>query len=133
MPKQFLSPPTLPPTKGWSQAVVAPAGRTVYVSGQISLNEKGELVGKGDMAAQAEQTFKNVAAALAVAGASFKDVVKLTVYVVDLKPEYVAAVREVRSRYLNMDQPPASTMVGISALAVPDWMIEVEAVATLSE
>jgi enamine deaminase RidA (YjgF/YER057c/UK114 family) len=129
MPSQFMSPPTLPPTNGFSQVAVASGNRTIYVSGQISVNEKGEVIGKGDMKAQAEQTFKNVAAALAAAGASFKDVVKMSVFVVGLKAEHVPAIREVRSRYVNMEQAPASTMVGVAALVSPDWLIEIEAIA----
>ncbi len=132
MPTQFISPPTLPPTNGWSQVVVAEAGKTIYLSGQVSVNEKGEVVGKGDMKAQAEQVFANLKAGLAAAGATFNDVVKMNLYVVGLQPEHVPAIREVRTKYVNMQKPPASTLVGISALVVPDWLIEVEVVAVLA-
>ncbi len=128
---QHLNPASMPPSKGWTQVVTATAGKTIYLSGQISLNGRGELVGKGDMKSQAEQTFANVKAGLAAAGADFKDVVKLTVYVVGLNAEQLPVIREVRSRYVHPEKPPASTMVGVAALASPDWLIEVEAIAVV--
>ncbi|MFM8273351.1 MAG: RidA family protein [Gemmata sp.] len=131
MQKQFYSPPTLNPTNGFSHAVAVTGGRTVYVSGQVSVNEKAEVVGKGDLRAQTERTFENLKAALAAAGATFKDVVKVTYFVVGLKPEHVAHVREVRRKYLDPDGPPASTLVGVEALVVPDWLIEIEAIAVV--
>lgn len=132
MSKQFLSPPTLNPTNGFSHVVVAPAGKTIYVSGQVSVNEKAEVVGKGDLRAQTEHTFENLKKALAAAGATFADVVKITYFVVDLKPESVVHVREVRKKYLSADGPPASTLVGVAALVVPDWLIEIEVVAVVA-
>ncbi len=133
MQTQFLNPPTLCPTFGWTHVVTATGGKTVYVSGQVSVNERGEVVGKGDLRAQAVQTFENLKLALAAVGASFRDVVKTNLYVVGLKPEHVPILREVRSRYINPEQPPASTLVGVSALVGADWLIEVEAVAVLPE
>ena len=133
MQTQFLNPPALCPTFGWTHVVTATGGKTVYVSGQVAVDERGEVVGKGDLRAQAEQTFENLKHALAAAGATFRDVVKTNLYVVGLKPEHVPVLREVRSRYVNAEQPPASTLVGVSALVGPDWLIEVEAVAVLPE
>lgn len=133
MPKQFINPPALNPTSGFTHVVTATGGKTVYVSGQVSVNEKGEVVGKGDFRAQVERTFENLKAALAAAGATFADVVKVTYFVVGLKPEYVPVVREVRGRYLDPDHPPASTLVGVAALVVPDWLIEIELVATVAD
>lgn len=131
MTKQFLNPPALNPANGFSHVVVAPAGNTVYVSGQVSVNEKAEVVGKGDMRAQVEHVFENLKAALGAAGATFDDVVKVTYYVVGLKPEHVPLIREVRAKYLNQKTPPASTLVGVAALVVPDWLVEIEVVAVL--
>jgi enamine deaminase RidA (YjgF/YER057c/UK114 family) len=133
MQTQFLNPPTLCPTFGWTHVVTATGGKTVYVSGQVSVNERGEVVGKGDLRAQVVQTFENLKHALAAVGATFRDVVKTNLYVVGLKPEQVPILREVRSRYLNAEQPPASTLVGVSALVGADWLIEIEAVAVLPE
>ncbi len=131
MPKQFINPPALNPTNGFTHVVTAPAGKTVYVSGQVSVNEKAEVVGKGDFRAQVERTFENLGVTLAAAGATFRDVVKVTYFVVGLKPEHVAQVREVRRKYLDADHPPASTLVGVEALVVPDWLIEIELVAVV--
>ena len=84
-----------------------------------------------DLRAQTERTFENIKIALAAAGATFRDVVKTNLYVVGLKPQDVPVIREVRSRYLAADQPPASTLVGVSALVGADWLIEIEVVAVV--
>src|SRR5215207_6050575 len=129
--KQFFNPPALNPTNGFTHVVTATGGKTIYVSGQVSVNEKAEVVGKGDFRAQVERTFENLKVALAAAGATFADVVKVTYFVVDLKPEVVTHVREVRKKYLDAKNPPASTLVGVAALVVPDWLIEIEVVAVV--
>jgi enamine deaminase RidA (YjgF/YER057c/UK114 family) len=131
MQTRFINPPALCPTFGWTHVVTATEGTTVYISGQVSVNERGELVGKNDLRAQTEQTFANLEHALAAAGATFADVVKTNLYVVGLKPEHVPIIREVRSRYVNAAQPPVSTLVGVMALVGPDWLIEIEAVAVI--
>jgi enamine deaminase RidA (YjgF/YER057c/UK114 family) len=131
MPKQFLNPPGLGPTSGWTQVVASSGGKTIYVSGQVSVDEHGQLVGKGDLRVQTEKTFANLEVALKAAGASFRDVVKMNLYVVGLKPEVVPSIREVRSRYVSNESPPASTLVGVSALVGQDWLIEIEAVAVV--
>src|SRR6266704_1752198 len=113
MPIQFLNPPTLCPTTGWTHVLTATAGKTIYISGQVSVNARGEIVGKSDLRAQTVQTFENIKHALAAAGAGFRDVVKSNLYVVGLKPEHVPIIREVRSRYFDAEHPPASTLVGV--------------------
>ena len=130
MPTQFINPPALGSTNGWTH-VVATTGKTIYISGQGASNERGETVGKGDIKAQTRQTFENLKTALAAAGATFRDVVKMSLFVVGLKPEYVPAIREVRSQFVNMENPPASTLVGVTALVAADWMIEIEAIAVI--
>ena len=133
MPTQFLNPPELTPTSGWTQVVTSTGGKTIYVSGQVGVDERGQVVGKGDLKAQTEQTYANLAVALKAAGASFQDVVKMNLYVVGLKPELVPLVREVRARYVDRDNPPASTLVGVSALVGADWLIEIEVVAVVTD
>lgn len=130
--KQFINPPALNPTNGFSHVVAATGGKTIYVSGQVSVNEKAEVVGKGDFRAQVERTFENLKTALVAAGATFRDVVKVTYFVVDLKPELVPHIREVRRKYLDADNPPASSLVGVAALVVPEWLIEIELVAVVA-
>lgn len=129
---EYLNPPALCPTHGWTHVVSASGGRTIYVSGQVSVNERGEVVGRGDMSAQTEQAFKNIDLALSAAGARFHDVVKMSLYVVGLRPEHVPLIRAVRARYVNGEHPPASTLVRASALVGPDWLIEIEVTAVVA-
>jgi enamine deaminase RidA (YjgF/YER057c/UK114 family) len=129
MANQFINPPTLCPTIGWTHVVASTAGKTIYISGQVSVNARGEVVGKGDLRAQTVQTFENIKCALAAAGVSFSNVVKSNLYVVGLKPEHVPIIREVRSRYFDAKNPPSSTLVGVQALVGADWLIEIEVVA----
>ena len=131
MTKQFINPPSLNPTNGFTHVVTSTGGKTIHVSGQVSVNEKAEVIGKGDMRAQVERVFENLKTCLAAAGATLDDVVKITYFVVDLKPEHVPHIREIRKRYLNATHPPASTLVGVAALVVPEWLIEIEVVAVV--
>lgn len=131
MPIEFTNPSQLCPTFGWTHVASYTGGKTIQISGQVGINEKGEVVGRGDLKAQTEQAFKNIEIALASVGATFKDVVKTSLFVVGLKPEYVPIIREVRSRYVWSEHPPVSTLVGVSALVGPDWLIEIEATAVI--
>ena len=132
MKKQYLNPKELNTPRFYSHAVTAEgAGKIVHVAGQVSWDASGNVVGKGDMRAQSEQVFKNVAAALKAAGAGWGDVIKMNGYMVGMSAERVAAYREVRSRYLKADALPASTLVGVEALVHPDLLLEVEVVAVV--
>ena len=130
---EFINPTELCPTFGWTHVATVTGGKTIYISGQVSVNERGEVVGRGDLRAQTRQAFENIRLALAAAGATFQDVVKTNLYVVGLKSDYIPIIREVRSQYVRGDHPPVSTLVGISALVGPDWLIEIEAVAVVAE
>ncbi|WP_221088694.1 RidA family protein [Deinococcus aquaedulcis] len=123
----FHSPDTLPQAPGYTPAVEVRGGRTLYISGQVALNAGGELVGPGDFEAQARQCFQNVAHALAAADMTFADVVKLGLYVLDMAG--LPTLRRVRDDFVNTAQPPASTLVQVSAFFRPDVLVEVEAVA----
>ena len=116
---------------GFSQVVVAAGKRTIYTAGQVSIDERGNLVGADDLAAQTEQVMRNVGLALAAAGASFADVVKITTYVVNYKPAHRAIIGRARMPFFAKRPPPASTLVGVSALALPEWLVEIEAVAVV--
>lgn len=133
MQLDFLNPPSLCPTHGWTHVVSVAGGRTIHVSGQVAVDARGEVVGRGDLSAQTEQAFKNIEAALAAAGAGFHDVVKMNLYVVGLRPEHVPLIRAVRARYVHADHPPASTLVGVSALVGPDWLIEIDVTAVVAD
>jgi len=115
----------------FSQVVVATGTRTVYIAGQVSIDERGAVVGAGDLAAQTAQAMRHVGLALAAAGASYADVVKITTYVVDYKPEDRAVIGAARAPFFAEGVRPASTLVGVSALALPEWLVEIEAVAVV--
>jgi len=131
MPPNYLNPPELCPTFGWTHVVATGGGKTIHISGQVGIDAKGELVGRGDLQRQTEQAFENIKLALAAAGATFEHVVKSTIFVVNFKPEMLPVIREVRGRYFSREHPPASTLVGVTALAGPEWLIEIEATAVM--
>ena len=133
MQVQYLNPPVLCPTFGWTHVVTVTGGKTVYISGQVGIDERGVVVGNGDLGAQTEQAFRNIERALADVGATFQHVVKTSLFVVGLKPEHVPVIRDVRSRYVSAEHPPSSTLVGVSALVGPDWLIEIEAIAVIPD
>lgn len=116
--------------RGYSQ-VVTGRGRLVVVSGQIAQNERGELVGPEDPAAQALQVFENLGRCLAEAGAGFGDVVKLTFFVLDVA--HLPALREARDAVIDTARPPASTALAVAALVVPGYLFEVEALALVDD
>lgn len=115
----------------FSQVVVAAGTRTIYTAGQVAMDESGALVGGSDLAAQTTQVMHNVGLALAAAGASFAHVVKITTYVVNYKPEHRAIIGKARAPFFADGTPPASTLVGVSALAAPEWLVEIEAIAVV--
>ena len=130
MPNQHVNPPAVSQPTGYTH-VVSGEGRLVYISGQVALDAKGQVVGQGDLGAQAKQVFENLKGCLAAAGARFEDVVKTTTYIVNYNEGLRPALQAARSAYLPAD-PPASTLVGVQALARPEFMIEIEAVAIVS-
>ncbi len=131
MEKRFLNPEGLVKPGAYTPVVSVTGGRTLYISGQVSQDAAGQLVGKDDLLAQTEQVYKNLSTALAAAGASFADVVKLTVFVVGYQPQHRALLQSVREKYVSKDSPPASTLVGVQALASAAFLVEVEAVAVV--
>jgi enamine deaminase RidA (YjgF/YER057c/UK114 family) len=116
---------------GYSHVVVAQGGRTLYISGQLALDKDGNLVGRGDFRAQVKQVFENLKARLAEGGATFKDVVKLNYYLTDASD--LQALRDTRNSYINTENPPASTLVVVKQLVREEYLLEVEAIAVVSE
>ncbi len=129
--KTYPTSPDLSTPRGYSHVVLASGSRTVYVAGQIAMDKDGTVVGAGDLRAQTTQVLENVKAALAAAGATFADVVKQNTYIVNLKADDLPILREVRSQYFTSENPPASTLVGVTALAFEGLLVEVEVVAVL--
>lgn len=125
---KHIKPEGLSNSPAYTHVVTARGARTIYVSGQVSVDPEGNVVGAGDLGAQTEQVMVNLTTALAAAGASIADVVKITIFIVNYVPEHRSIVGEIRDRHLS-GSPPASTLVGVTALAAPDFMIEIEAIA----
>jgi enamine deaminase RidA (YjgF/YER057c/UK114 family) len=128
---RFLNPESLSPPNGYSHVVVAPPGKTVYLSGQVALDKDGKLVGGSDFGAQAEQVFANLNTALKASGASFKDVVRLNMYVTDMGR--IKPLRAVRDKYIDLKHPPASTLVEVRRLVRPDLLLEIDATAVVPD
>ena len=130
---EFLKPSGLAPAHGYTHAVVTKPSKLIFLSGQVANDPSGQLVGKGDLKAQAEQVFANLKTALAAAGATFNDVVKITWYIKGYKPEDLPVLRGIRDKYVNTAQPPASTLVGVASLFQDDYLLEVDAIAVVAE
>lgn len=132
---EMLDPQTLPRSPMYHQGSVASGSRTIYLAGQVARTATGERVGEADFAAQVEQAYLNVAAGLEAAGASFDDVAKLTVYVVDysldLIPQLGEGVGRAAARLGGVDLIKPITLIGVAALGEPDLLVEVEAVAVV--
>ncbi len=127
---QRMNPPGMSTPTGYSHVVSARGGRTIYLSGQVAFDARGQLVGKGDLAAQTRQVFANLETALKAAGATFNDVVKTNYYMLDASQ--VQVIRDVRTQYFTKDLP-ASTLVEVRRLANPDFLIEIEVIAVVAE
>ncbi len=125
-----INPPELGTPPGYSQIVEVAARRIIFIAGQTALDRDGQVVGRGDFAAQAAQVFRNLAIALQVSGCTAANLVKLTVFVTDM--ENLACYREARNRFFASVTPqaaPAVTLVEVSKLYGADFMIEIEAIA----
>ena len=131
MAKKFVNPPGLKPLGMYTQATVVQGGSIAFISGQVSMDGQGKVVGAGDIQSQAVQVFENLKLALGGIGATFEDVVKFTIFIVELTQEKRKAVMEVRSRYISHKNPPAATMIGVDKLVEPELMLEIEAVVAI--
>ncbi|HEX4984591.1 MAG TPA: RidA family protein [Burkholderiales bacterium] len=126
---KFMNPEGLFKAGTFSQVAVTQGGRTAYISGQTARDAGSNIVGVGDVRKQAEQAMANLRVAVEAAGGSMAGVAKITTYVVGLKPDDRAWIGEMVKKHFP--KPPAHTLVGISALAVPELLVEIEAVAIL--
>lgn len=128
---RFLNPEGLNKPAGYTHIVITEPRKLAYISGQVAWDAKGQIVGKGNFRVQVTKALDNLKLALTAAGATMDDLIKVNYYVVNLKPDEVRIIREVRSNYFSSEHPPASTLVGVTALAREDFMIEIEAVAVV--
>lgn len=128
--KRFVNPPGLKPLGMYSNTACG-KGTMVFIAGQVAVDAAGKVVGRGDYEAQAVQVFENLKLALSAAGATFEDVLKLTIFIRNLTPEARKAVMGVRGRYISHTNPPAATMIGIDRLVEEELLVEIEAVAVV--
>jgi enamine deaminase RidA (YjgF/YER057c/UK114 family) len=131
---ELINPEGLVTPQGYTHVAVATGTRTVYLAGQVGQDVDGTVVGPGDLAAQTAQAFRNVATALAAAGATFADVAKTTLYLVDWTPDKMGPLFEgfgQAAAELGLGPPGPTTLIGVAALASPDLLIEVEVTAVV--
>jgi enamine deaminase RidA (YjgF/YER057c/UK114 family) len=127
-----INPPELGTPPGYSQIVEVTAGRIIFIAGQTALDRDGKVVGRNDFAAQAEQVFHNLSIALQASRCTAANLVKLTVFLTDM--DNLARYREARNRFFASVTPPAApavTLVEVSKLYGPDFLIEIEAIAAV--
>ncbi len=130
----LIDPKELPKVGFFRQVSIATGSKLVFMAGQVAWNADGTLVGEGDLAAQVEQCFLNVGAALAEAGGSFDNVAKLTTFVTDWSMDKMKLVTEGRDRALaklGVTLRAPGTLIGVAALYSPDLLVEVEAIAVI--
>ena len=134
MKKEYLNPDTLFPSRafGFSQVVTSQGGKWIHCSGQTAWDKEMNIVGAGDLQQQMRQSLENVRLALAAAGAVPEDVVRVTVYIADYQPDEIGPVSSAMADFFK-DNPPASTLIGVQALALPDFRVEVEVTAVIAE
>ena len=133
MPKEYINPNNLFPSLpyGFSQIVVATGKRMVFISGQTAWDERKDIVGGDSVLEQARQAFRNLEKAMEAVGGTLKDVVALRIYVADYQAECGTAIGIALREFFSTQNPPASTWIGVSALADPEFLIEIEATAVL--
>ena len=132
MPKEYINPDNLFPSLpyGFSQVVVGSGRKMVFISGQTAWDEQKKIVGGDSVLEQARQAFRNLETAMKAAGGGLTDIVAVRIYVVDYEAECGTAVGVALREFFSRN-PPASTWIGVSALADPGFLIEIEATALL--
>jgi enamine deaminase RidA (YjgF/YER057c/UK114 family) len=128
---KFSNPPVVYPGKGYSQKVSVDLGTCtmIVLSGQVAFDKNGNLIGKEDLAKQTEQVFTNIKDIIEDAGGSVNDLIKINYYLLDVNQ--IQAVRDIRDKYINTKNPPASTLVQVSKLFRNNILIEIEATAII--
>jgi enamine deaminase RidA (YjgF/YER057c/UK114 family) len=130
MTLELINPEDLHTPQSYTHVIAATGSRLVFVAGQAADDVQGNLVGPGDLAAQAHQAFGNVGRALAAVGATPEQVTRITIYIVDHRPEYLPVISEARITVFG-DHKPTDVLVGVQTLAEPGYLIEVEAIAVV--
>ncbi len=132
-PFRLFNPEGLSKPRGYSHVVeINGGGKLVHIAGQVSLDPSSALVGEDDFAAQVECVFQNLEKAVEATGGTFADIVKLNYYCVErVSADRFPDLREIRDRFVNVENPPVSTFVFVSRLVRPEWLIEIEATAVV--
>lgn len=126
MGKRVLKPASIKAKGSYSPGWEVSGGRLIYVAGQIPWDPEGRTVARGDIAGQTRQVFANIAAVLAESGATLDDVIKISIFATDIR--FRDTINQIRTEVFKAPYP-ASTQVAVVALADPDWLVEIEAVA----
>lgn len=130
MEHQAINPPELFVGKAFSQTYsIRGADRLIFLSGQVDCDREGKVRNPDDLEAQLKGTLDNIEIGLQAQGASMRDLVKVNIYVVDLRPEQLARIREIRSAYFDAERPPAVTLLGVDRLAFEGLKVEIEVIA----
>lgn len=130
---EHINPDGLRKNSAFSQVVTTQGnGKTMYIGGQDAVNSKGEIIGKGDIAEQTEQVMQNLQTALAACGATFENLVKLTIYMVQGQNLY-SGFKVSQKFFNNLSNPPAISVLIVVGLANPDFLVEIEAAAFIPE
>jgi enamine deaminase RidA (YjgF/YER057c/UK114 family) len=132
MTLECINPAGLPVPQTYSHVVVASGSKLVFIAGQEPEDERGNLVGPGDLAAQARQVFANLGRALAAGGARPGEVTKITIFVVNYRREHLPVIEAGRVALFG-DHRPADSLVGVATLSDPEYLIEVEAIAVTGD
>ena len=135
MPIQTLQPEQLFPSApfGFSQVVVSTGSRHIHCAGQTAWDADRQLVGGMDLGKQMRQALENVGHALEAAGASPTDVVRIMTFVVDYRPDYAVVLGQAMAEFFGADTLPAATLIGVQALAMPEFLVEVQATAVVEK
>lgn len=133
MPKTIINPDTLFPSTpfGFSQVVASDGRKTVYCAGQAAWDKDMNFIGEGDLARQLDQALHNVRCALEAAGATPQDVVRVTTYVVDYGPDQIETITTALAAFFGAEHLPASTLLGVERLALPEFLVEIEVTAVI--
>jgi enamine deaminase RidA (YjgF/YER057c/UK114 family) len=133
MPKEHINPKSLFPSvqHGFSQIVTARGGKTVYISGQTAWDAEKQIIGGKNLGEQTRQALRNIRTAVEAAGGTLTDIVSMRIYVVNYNPLDAGPVGEAFREFFPGECPPASTWIGVSSLAVDDFLIEIEAIAVV--
>ncbi|SDZ76252.1 Enamine deaminase RidA, house cleaning of reactive enamine intermediates, YjgF/YER057c/UK114 family [Porphyromonadaceae bacterium KH3R12] len=130
---QYINPDGLSKNPAFSQIVTTQgSGKTIYIGGQDAVNAQGEIVGKGDIAEQTEQVMKNLQTALSACGATFENLVKLSIYIVQGQDLY-CGFQASQKFFSNLRNPPVISVLVVAGLANPDFLVEIDATAFIPE